>query len=71
MSPLVLPALLSLAAAAASPEPLSVAEAVCDRISIINRGRVVASGTTAELKKDAALEDVFLELTYDEGSQAG
>jgi len=44
---------------------LSVAEAVCDRIAIINRGRIVASGTTAELKKDSALEDVFLELTYD------
>jgi ABC-2 type transport system ATP-binding protein len=44
---------------------LSVAEAVCDRIPIINRGRIVAEGTTAELKKDSALEDVFLELTYD------
>ena len=43
---------------------LSVAEAVCDRIAIINRGRIVAVGTTAELKKDSALEDVFLELTY-------
>jgi ABC-2 type transport system ATP-binding protein len=47
---------------------LSVAEAVCDRIAIINRGRIVASGTTAELKKDSALEDAFLELTYDEGA---
>jgi ABC-2 type transport system ATP-binding protein len=47
---------------------LSVAEAVCDRIAIINRGRIVAGGTTAELKKDSALEDVFLELTYDEGA---
>ncbi|HUR83240.1 MAG TPA: ABC transporter ATP-binding protein [Thermoanaerobaculia bacterium] len=44
---------------------LSVAEAVCDRIAILNRGRVVAEGTTAELKKDAALEDAFLALTYD------
>jgi len=47
---------------------LSVAEAVCDRIAILNRGRIVASGTTAELKNNRALEDVFLELTYDEGS---
>lgn len=45
---------------------LSVAEAVCDRIAIINRGRIVASGTTAELKQNSALEDVFLELTYQE-----
>jgi ABC-2 type transport system ATP-binding protein len=45
---------------------LSVAEAVCDRIAIINHGRIIASGTTAELKKESALEDVFLELTYGE-----
>src|SRR5213596_308591 len=43
---------------------LSVAEAVCDRIAIINRGRIVAEGTTAELKSDRALEEVFLELTF-------
>jgi ABC-2 type transport system ATP-binding protein len=47
---------------------LSVAEAVCDRIAIINRGKIVARGTTAELKNDRALEDVFLELTYTEES---
>jgi ABC-2 type transport system ATP-binding protein len=45
---------------------LSVAEAVCDRIAIINRGKIIAAGTTAELKKESALEDVFLELTYEE-----
>lgn len=49
---------------------LSVAEAVCDRIAILNRGRIVASGTTAELmaagRPGSALEDIFLELTYDE-----
>src|SRR5437763_16332498 len=44
---------------------LSVAEAVCDRIAIINHGRIVASGTTAELKSERELEDVFLELTYE------
>ena len=48
---------------------LSVAEAVCDRIAIINRGRIIATGPTAELKETAGrpgspLEDVFLELTY-------
>jgi len=42
-----------------------VAEAVCDRIAIINHGRIIATGTTAELKSDRALEDVFLELTYE------
>jgi ABC-2 type transport system ATP-binding protein len=45
---------------------LSVAEAVCDHIAIINRGKIVASGRTAELKQEHALEDVFLELTYEE-----
>lgn len=49
---------------------LSVAEAVCDQIAIINRGKIVASGTTSELKRDSALEDVFLELTYEEGSES-
>jgi ABC-2 type transport system ATP-binding protein len=50
---------------------LSVAEAVCDRIAIIHRGRIIATGTNAELKAAAgqpgsALEDVFLSLTYDD-----
>ena len=48
---------------------LSVAEAVCHRIAILHHGKIVARGTTAELKKNAgstggALEDIFLELTY-------
>src|SRR5581483_11750534 len=43
---------------------MSVAEAVCDRVAILNRGRIVASGSTGELRSDRALEDVFLELTY-------
>jgi ABC-2 type transport system ATP-binding protein len=47
---------------------MSVAEAVCDRIAIINRGRIVAEGSPSDLKKLAAdpgvaLEDVFLEIT--------
>jgi ABC-2 type transport system ATP-binding protein len=45
---------------------MSVAEAVCDRIAILHRGKIIATGTTAELKSDRALEDVFLELTYEE-----
>ena len=44
---------------------MSVAEAVCDRIGILHRGRIIATGTTSELKSDRALEDVFLELTYE------
>lgn len=54
---------------------LSIAEAVCDRIAIIHRGRIVATGTTTSLKEEAgqpgsALEDVFLSLTYDETAGA-
>ena len=44
---------------------MSVAEAVCDRIGILHRGHIIATGTTAELKSNRALEDVFLELTYE------
>lgn len=47
---------------------MSIAEAVCDRIAIINRGKIVAEGSPTELKRLAvnpgvALEDVFLEIT--------
>jgi ABC-2 type transport system ATP-binding protein len=50
---------------------LSIAEAVCDRIAIIHRGRIAAMGTPTELKEAAGrpgspLEDVFLEMTYGE-----
>ncbi len=50
-----------------STHTLEVAEAIADRIAIINHGRIVAYGTLAELKAKAAhehrLEDIFLELT--------
>ncbi|NPV80528.1 MAG: ABC transporter ATP-binding protein [Firmicutes bacterium] len=46
---------------------LEVAERLCDRVGIINRGRLIASGTMEELramhKTDESLEDIFLELT--------
>jgi len=48
---------------------LEVAERLAERISIIDRGRVVAEGTLEELRDraqrtgSATLEDVFLELT--------
>ena len=51
---------------------MSVAEAVCDRIAIIDKGKIVAQGSPAELMKLAAqpggdLEDVFLERTTSTG----
>ena len=50
---------------------LEVAERLAERISIIQRGRVIAQGTLGELRAtaatrggaDATLEDVFLQLT--------
>jgi ABC-2 type transport system ATP-binding protein len=48
---------------------LDEAEALCSRVLMLDRGRVVADGTAAELRErfgdhpDATLEDVFLRLT--------
>ncbi len=50
-----------------STHVLDVAERLCDRIGIINRGRLIAIGTMDELRSKAAgestLENIFLELT--------
>lgn len=55
-----------------STHTLEVAEAVADRIGIINHGRLIALGTPAEIKASApgnsSLEDIFLKLT---GEQNG
>ena len=45
-----------------STHVLEVAEKLCDRVAIIRRGRLIASGTMDEVKGDQSLEDVFLEL---------
>lgn len=51
-----------------STHTLGVAEAVADRIGILNHGRLVCLGTMEELRAQAAaehsLEDIFLELTH-------
>ncbi len=51
-----------------STHTLAVAEDICERIGVINKGQLIASGTTADLQRkanvtDAALERVFLNLT--------
>lgn len=53
-----------------STHVLEVAEKLCDRIAIINRGRIIAVGTLEELRqgKDESLETLFLELTDTEGA---
>ncbi len=51
-----------------STHTLEVAESMCDRIAIMQSGRILASGTMDELREqtasgDASLEDLFLRLT--------
>jgi ABC-2 type transport system ATP-binding protein len=47
---------------------LDVVERLCDEVAVIDRGRIVAQGTLAEIRgqravgQDASLEDVFLKL---------
>ena len=50
-----------------SSHVLEVVENLCDRISIIHQGRIIATGTVAEIKKQSdSLEDIFLEMTANE-----
>ncbi len=53
---------------------LEIAERLAERISIIQRGRIVAQGTMTELRGEGAagatLEDIFLEITREESPGA-
>ncbi len=53
-----------------STHVLEVAEKVCDRIAVINKGKILFVGTLEEMKKsrarDDSLEEMFLEMTQDE-----
>ncbi len=54
-----------------STHSLGVAEDICDRIGVIHRGVLIATGTTKDLKqttgfKEAALEEVFLKLVEEQ-----
>jgi ABC-2 type transport system ATP-binding protein len=50
-----------------STHVLEVAEKICDRISIINNGQIIAQGTMTELRakagREESLEKIFLEVT--------
>ncbi|MBZ0273832.1 ABC transporter ATP-binding protein [bacterium] len=50
-----------------STHTLQVAEEVCDKVSIINNGKIIATGSVAELKSDAdaleQFEETFLRIT--------
>ena len=49
---------------------LEVAEKICDRVGIINKGKLIFVGTVKELREkfaeDGSLEELFLEITEDE-----
>lgn len=52
-----------------STHVLEVAEKLCDRVIIINQGKIIYQGTLKELKKDHKkedLEEIFLRMTNDE-----
>jgi len=54
-----------------STHSIAVAEEICHRIGIIQKGRLIACGTMAEIHRqagpaDGSLESVFLELTRDQ-----
>ena len=57
-----------------STHTLEVAETLCDRVGIIQKGRIVAAGTVAELRRDGGenargLEEIFLRLTGDNAAR--
>jgi ABC-2 type transport system ATP-binding protein len=45
-----------------STHVLDVAEKLCDKVAIIKEGQLIASGSMQQVKGNASLEDVFLEL---------
>ena len=55
------------AAVMLSTHILEIAQNMCDRIGIINKGRLIAAGTMEELRQlgqgESSLEDIFLSLT--------
>jgi len=57
-----------------STHVLEIAEAICDRVTIMNEGRVLAEGSVQELRSLAglpgsSLEEVFLKLTGSEDTE--
>ena len=45
-----------------STHVLDVAEKLCDKVAIIKGGKLIKTGTMDEVKGDASLEKVFLEM---------
>ena len=51
-----------------STHVLEVAEKLCDKVAIIRGGKLVAAGSMEDVKGDASLEEVFLELAEKAGA---
>ena len=49
-----------------STHVLDVAEKICDKVAIIKEGRLVVMGDMKEIRGDASLESVFLELSEED-----
>ena len=49
-----------------STHVLEVAEKLCDKVAIIKDGRLILSGKTEEVRGEASLEEIFLELGEDD-----
>ena len=49
-----------------STHVLEVAEKLCNKVAIINKGKIIACGTMEDVKKDKSLEKVFLESVSNE-----
>ncbi len=52
-----------------STHVLDVAEKLCNKVAIIKKGKIVASGRMEDIVKDASLEEVFMEVVEDEGNK--
>lgn len=46
-----------------STHVLDVAEKLCNKVTIIRKGQIIASGNTEDVTAGASLEDVFMEVT--------
>jgi ABC-2 type transport system ATP-binding protein len=55
---------------------LEIAQAICDRVAILDRGSIIAQGSMEELRRTVhapsgeSLEDIFLQLTGEVEDQA-
>ena len=48
-----------------STHVLDVAEKLCNKVAIIRRGKIIASGTMEELTEGHSLEETFLEADHE------